>query len=751
MEEHIICKAINGWDYQNNDRIFYHDGYHYDYVTEIVSVAATANAVALTLLLTNGKQAYFNLSVVEEEKLYFEFSPLADGHEMPAFYLPISDAPRHALTVADSEHDIRLSCGNLCITLGKAPFSMQVSWGEKLFTLSGKKVSRQPITPALGMRIDGQGQIETFLSWEIKNGHHFYGLGEKFGTVEKSQTQSTSYVMDACATNATDLSYKAHPLLLSTGGYGLLLATARRTRWEVGHFCFESASVLSESALLRGYLFFGDSLKQLVQTQAEMQGKPDLPAPWTLGVWYSRCAYQNAQEVRAIKRQLDEHRLPFDVLHLDVNWGKHYWYADFWVDCCDFEWGEQNFPQPEAFFRELADEEVACSIWINPYLPPDTAIYREAHDLGYLVRTVDGGIAHIYRRNVSNIGIPDLTNPAAYAWWKAHLKTLLARGVKALKPDYADRIPENARFYNGYSGKDMHNAYIWLYAKVCYEATQEVHGTSLVWKRPGFLGSGRFAGTWSGDVESTFEGLRHTLRGGLSVGFSGECYWSSDIAGFKGQQVDPELYIRWSQVGLLCSLARYHGVSPREPWHYGQQAVEVVRRYSELRYQWLPYLLALGCEAQDTGLPLMRHLALAFEDEPFVHTIDDQFLLGDSIMVVPVLQPGQSQRHIYLPAGRWYSLHDKVWHQGQRVITQDLTLDDIPLFIREGAVIPTLTENVPHLKAFSHLPIALRIYGDRHTQSSGVLVDEQRRRYHWTLDNGTLRSDYPSPLTVAYI
>ncbi|WP_312948359.1 alpha-xylosidase [Superficieibacter sp.] len=748
MKEHIINKAINGWDYQNSDRIFYHEGYHYDYVTDATDINLKDDGVEIILTLTSGKSACLTLAALTDHNLSFEFGPLPLSHEMPAFYLPVTAQPRHALSISEESDQVQLEYGELRVTLARSPFSLQIQRGRTQFTLSGKKVSRQPVTPGLGIRIDAQGHSETYMSWESKNGQHFYGLGEKFSKVEKSQARITSYVMDACATNSTDLSYKAHPILLCDAGYGVMMATARRTHWDVGHFCFESVSVLSESALLRGYLFFGDSLKALVQIQAEMQGKPDFPAPWTLGVWYSRCAYQTAEEVLGIKHQLETHRLPFDVLHLDVNWGKHYWYKDFWVDCCDFEWGDGHFPQPEAFLSALEHDNVACSVWINPYLPPGTAIYQDALDKNYLVKTLDGGIAHVYRRNVSEIGIPDLSNPLAYSWWKEHLKTLLRRGLKALKPDYADRIPENALFHNGYSGRDMHNAYIWLYAKVCYEATQEVHGTALVWKRPGFLGCGRFAGTWSGDVESTFEGLKHTLRGGLSVGFSGECYWSSDIAGFKGQNVDPELYIRWSQVGMLCSLARYHGVSPREPWHFGQQAVDIVRRYSQLRYRWLPLLLALGSEAQDTGLPLMRHLALEFADDPFVHAIDDQFMLGENVMVIPILEPGQQQRSVYLPAGRWYSLHEKRWYDGQCVHNLDITLEDIPVFIREGAIIPTFAEDIRHLKTFNHVPIVLQGYGNI-TQGSGTLIDENRQRYHWTLNNNDLNCDYPGVVKFA--
>ncbi|WP_057914651.1 TIM-barrel domain-containing protein [Peribacillus muralis] len=749
MQEKIINKSVNGWDYQNSDRIFYKEGYFYDYAEKATQVKVHDDQVDILIQLVSGTQTVLSLSHINKEIIQFEFKATEGSFEMKPFYLQDEYYSHQTFSLIEEQEHYQFTKDNFKICVMKDPFQLVVSRnGVKVFETSLKKVSRQYITPGIGYRIDKDGVREAFLSWNLCNGENIYGLGEKFGKVEKQQSRITSYAMDACGTNTTDLAYKAHPIIMSTRGYGLLLATARRTHWDIGNFCFVSGSVLTESEVLRGYLFFGDNLKQLISKQAEIQGKPSLIDPWTLGVWYSRCSYMNKEELYEIKDKLKEYGIPFDVLNIDVHWPKNYWYGEYWVDCCDFEWGHEKFPEPESMFEELLNEGVACSVWMNPYLPPETKIYEEALKKGYLVKTLDGGIAHIKRRQVSQIGIPDLTNPEAYEWWKNHVKELLGLGIKVVKPDYTDRIPENSLFFNGFTGKDMHNAYIYLYDKACYEATEEVHGTSLVWKRPGFLGTGKFAGTWSGDVESTFEGLKNTLRGGLSVGFTGECYWSSDIAGFKGEKPSEELYIRWSQVGLLCSLARYHGTTVREPWFYGEKAIEVVRHYSQLRYSLIPYLLQAAEQAESLGLPIMRHLSIEFEEDPFVHAIDDQFLLGEHILVAPILEEGQAVRTIYLPKGRWFELNLNKWYEGNRTITLPVSIDHIPVFIKGGTIIPRFKNQLSNLKDFKYEPIELYSYGE-FVPCEGLLVSQDRKKYHYSInEHKEVSTEYPASISL---
>lgn len=739
MEEKIISKPINKWDYQNDNRIFFQDSYFYDFAEKAIAIQNNENIISIDIELVSGFETYLNLYVNDRNNLYFEFGSKIGAFEMPSNeYIDSSKDEKVKLIIKETETDFLITHEQIRVNVTKEPFQITVYDVEKLkFQTSIKKVSRQFITPGLGHRVKNDGTREAFLSWNINNGDSFYGLGEKFGNVEKSQSRITSYAMDACGTNTTDLAYKCYPMILSTSGYGMMLLTARRTCWDIGEFCYVSGTVLSESPILRGYLFFGENLKELVKNQSEIQGRPEVVSPWTLGVWYSYCSYETREEVFEVKNKLKELDIPFDVLNIDVRWGKNYWYRKFWVDCCDFEWGDEKFPNPVEMFKELWDDGIACSVWMNPYLPPGTKIYEEGKAKGYLVKTIHGGLATIQRRQVSDVGIPDLTNPEAYEWWKGYVKNLMKLGIKAIKPDYTDRIPEDALFANAYTGIDMHNMYIYLYIKACYEATQEVHGTSLVWKRPGFTGTGKYAGTWSGDVESTFEGLKMTLRGGLSVGFTGECFWSSDIGGFKGEKPSEELYIRWSQVGLLCSLARYHGTSRREPWEYGEKAINVVREYSKLRYRLMPYLMEKAVEASETGIPVMRHLALEYPNDRIARKIDDQFLLGDSVIIVPILEEGQISRDVYLPVGRWYDIHNKKIYDGNQLITVPVSLEDIPIFVKEGAVIALFTESQAHLKTFNENPIEVVLIGDVKAYQ-GVLLTEKREKIPFSIVDNNL-------------
>lgn len=754
MEEKIINKPINNWDYQDDDRIFYKHGMDYDFAeTAGEPTVDPRNVVHVPVTLVSGKECVLSIAFVNAKVVKIHFDTAVANAELPdSNYIEPAFERFIAPTVDADAKTITLTCKMTHVEIARQDFCLQAFVGAKrVFKTSTKKISRQFVTPGLGQRVHENGDRDAFLSWDIDNGDAFYGLGEKFGRVEKSQTRSVSWAMDADGSNSTDLAYKDYPVLLSTAGFGLMLATARRNKWDIGNFCYSSATVMSESPILNAYLFFGKTLKDLIGTESQIVGRPGMPAPWTLGVWYSRCAYQNRNEFLQVAKDLKAHDLPFDMLHNDVAWGKNYWYPKYWVDCCDFEWDDKDWPEPKQMYQELWDEGIGTSIWLNPYLPPNTDAYREAEQKGYLVKTTSGGVAHVTRRLVSDVGIPDLTNPNAYNWWKEHVKGLLKLGIRVIKPDYTDRIPDNALFANGYTGVDMHNMYINLYIKACYEATEEVQGTGLVWKRPGFLGTTKYPGTWSGDVESTFEGMRFTLRGALSVGFAGEVLWSSDISGFKGKDPDPELYIRWSQMGLLCSLARYHGVSPREPWYFGDKAVDVVRRYSKLRYHLAPYYLQTLYEATQTGLPVMRHLGLEYPDDRVARQTDDEFLIGSDLLVAPVLEKGATRRQVYLPAGDWYELHSGRWYTGRTVVDLPVTLDDIPVFVKAGSAIPTFKHDLPNLKHIDGEPIEFVEFGEVTGQPENFLVDDARKAHRYTIQDNQVTSDYPASFTVRKI
>ena len=214
----------------------------------------------------------------------------------------------------------------------------------------------------------------------------------------------------------------------------------------------------------------------------------------------------------------------------------------------------------------------------------------------------------------------------------------------------------------------------------------------LVWGRSGWAGSHRYPGLWGGDAESTVVGMQATLRGGLSYALSAPGFWSHDIGGFYGPELTPGLYVRWTQFGALSPLMRAHGLRPREPWAFGERALEICRDWIRLRYSLLPYLWQVAHECASAGLPLLRPLALEFGDDPVAPGIDDQYLLGADLLVVPVFDDGLEPvtRRFYVPDGQW-----RDWFTGERFtgpgyFTREVPLETIPLLVRAGAAIPVV-------------------------------------------------------------
>jgi alpha-D-xyloside xylohydrolase len=602
--------------------------------------------------------------------------------------------------------------------------------------------------PGLGFR-RSCGAAEPFFSWRICPGDRFYGLGEKFTRFEKTSTRSVIWAADACGSNTTDLSYKGIPFLLSTAGYALLLPTTYRSTWDVGAFNQMAGSVLTEDAGLELHVLLAPALKGQLAHYLDLTGRPAQPPPkWAFGLWMSRAMYYNRAEMTEARDGLGACGIPCDVLHSD-GWQPENRYHDLGVDVCNFEWGEAAWGEPEAFFADFARHDVGVSVWVNPYVSRDSAMYAEGEAHGYLVRDPRGEPARLeFDLNAAAV---DFTNPAAKAWWQGKLKALLNQGAAVCKPDYGDRIPADAVFYDGKTGREMHNLYPHLYVEAAYEATLEANGYGLVWRRPGYIGSQRYPVCWSGDTQTNWPGMAGTLRGGLSAALSGEGFWGHDIGGFAGPKPTEELYIRWAQFGLLSPLARFHGArGTREPWAYGEKAVEVVRDYARLRYSLIPYLLAVAHEAVATGMPMLRPLALEYQGDPAAEQVDDQYLLGPSLLVAPILRAGAVERWVYLPEGQWWDfaapgapLNGPAYHR------LPAPLEHMPLLAAGGSVIPRYARPPMHLKghvqqwALDVLPG--RGQGALHVPEQGFIVDVA-----WQMDErGGALEVSPAPVDLA--
>lgn len=315
-----------------------------------------------------------------------------------------------------------------------------------------------------------------------------------------------------------------------------------------------------------------------------------------------------------------ERDIPLAAFHYDC-----YWMCEFhW---CDFEWDKRFFGDIESTLKRLHE------------------------DKGYLVRKPNG---EVWQTDFwqAGMGLVDFTNPAAREWFKDKVKALLNQGVDAIKTDFGERIPRDVVWYDGSPKLSMHNWYTQLYNQAVFEAIEETYGkgNACLYARSATVGGQQQPVHWGGDCESTFNGMAQSLRAGLSLTSSGFGFWSHDIGGFEGAFPDPAVYKRWVAFGMLGFHSRLHGSTVyRVPWLFdeedekngvalvpGQTAVDVVREFTKLKLELMPYVYQLGLQPHVNGTPVMRSMFVEFPDDPACRTLDRQYMFGPSMLVAPV-------------------------------------------------------------------------------------------------------------------
>lgn len=530
------------------------------------------------------------------------------------------------------------------------------------------------------------------VSLNLDSGEPVYGLGEKFGPLNHRGQLITSWVQDALGVNA-EISYKNCPFAWSPAGWGLFVHTPGRVTHGVGYgqWSHRSYVVEVEDDALDLFLLWGDKPAEILERYTWLTGRAPRPPRWSYGVWLSRAYYRDAEEALAAARAARKKGYPCDVLTLD---------GRAWLDTetrFSFEWDPKRYPKPAEFTKELKDLDLRLCVWEYPLVSVHSPLFGELADKGWLLKQEDGQ-PYVYDWDPGPFGavltplppsgLVDFTNPEAYTWYgEAHQK-LFDDGIDVIKTDFAEQVPDDARAANGDGGSRLHNVYPLLYNRCVYEASRQRFGDdALVWGRAGWTGSQRYPIQWGGDPQGDWEGLAASIRGGLSWGMSGAPFYSHDIGGFYGGDPDPELFLRWMQAGVLMSHCRFHGIGNRDPWAFGPEAEEIVRQWLDLRYRLIPYLEGCAEEAHRTGMPVMRAMPLAFPEDRASWSFEEQYMLGDVLLVMPVLRPGGLCRG-YLPKGEWFDFWSGDAIPGGQVFERVVPLDQLPVFARSGTALP---------------------------------------------------------------
>lgn len=522
---------------------------------------------------------------------------------------------------------------------------------------------------------------------QIDVNERFYGLGERFGAfVKNGQSVVTS---NADGGTDSEQTYKNIPFLFSPfKGYGIYVDHSEPVEYEIGTHIVSKSTMAVKGQELRFDIVLGDNPKEVLSKFSKLGGDMPRVPEWSYGLWLttSFCTDYNEETVLKFIDGMDERGVPLAAFHFDCFWMKEFEWTNFKFD-------ERTFPDPEGLMKKIHERGKKICVWINPYIGQKAEVWNEAAEKGYFVKA-EGDNVWQWDRWQAGMGLVDFTNPDAYKWYQDNLQALIDMGVDSFKTDFGERIPVPEEFYETnkvtyFDGSDpemMHNYYSYLYNKCVFEILEKNFGkdNAIVFARSGEFGSGKLPVHWGGDNLANYISMAQSLRGGLSLGLSGYGYWSHDIGGFE-EGCEPDIYKRWTQFGLFSSHSRYHGnIEYKVPWLYGDEAVEVSKKFVELKNEIMPYIKEIENDVVDFGLPFMRAMFLEHPEDANVAVIDTQYFFGPKLLVSPIFN-NHNTANFYLPEGyKWLNILNDEIQEGGSWYSQEYDYKTMPLHLREG-------------------------------------------------------------------
>ncbi|MFD5311251.1 glycoside hydrolase family 31 protein [Streptomyces ardesiacus] len=444
---------------------------------------------------------------------------------------------------------------------------------------------------------------------------------------------------------------------------------------------------------------------------ASLTGAPALPPAWALGHHHARSGWGDEQELRRIVAGHQERGLPLDAVHLGLG------HADaqqvFTVD-------EERFPKLPVLAEELRREGVRLVSAVEPAVvaAPGNAVYDEGARGDAFVRDAAGAVVRGVGR-AGDVVFPDVTHARVRAWWGGLYEERLGQGFAGFRHDLdaptsfaafgEPTLPRSAR--HGLEGRggdhrEAHNVYALCVARAGYEGLRALAPDErpFVLSRSGWAGLQRYGGTWSGDAVTDWAGLRAALARVMGLGLCGVPY-SGPAVGGTGRAPSPELYLRGLQLAAHLPLFRTHAgerAGSPEPWEFGAEILGHARAVLVERRRLLPYFVTLAHLARRTGAPYVRPLWWQAPEDRTLRDCEDAFLLGDCLLVAPVLRPGADRRAVRLPRGRWYDVRTERAYEGPAQVLVDAPVERIPVFARAGAVLAVRGEDgAPELEVWA--------------------------------------------------
>ena len=539
------------------------------------------------------------------------------------------------------------------------------------------------------------------MSKSSKDGECFYGLGDKATQMNLKGKRLENFATDQYAYQKDqEPLYKVVPFYIglhNKQSYGIFFDNTFRTFFD---FCQERRNVASfwaEGGEMNYYFIYGPQMQDVVTTYTDLTGKPELPPLWVLGYHQCKWSYYPESKVKEITSKFRELKIPCDAIYLDI---------DYMEGFRCFTWNKEYFPDPKKMVAELAEDGFKTVVIIDPgiKIDKDYWVYQEALEKDYFCKRADGP----YMKGKvwpGECNFPDYTNPVVREWWAGLFKELISDiGVKGVWNDMNEpavmevpnkTFPMDVRHvYDGNpcSHRKAHNIYGTQMARATYHGVKRFTYPKrpFVITRSAYSGAQRYTSSWTGDNVATWEHLWLANIQVQRMSISGMGFTGSDIGGFA-EQPTGELYARWIQLGVFHPFCRTHSSGDhgnQEPWAFDEEVINITRKFVSLRYQLLPYLYTMFWQYIEEGIPMLKPLVYYDQEDTQTHYRNDEFIFGNQILVCPILEPNAVGRRMYIPRGEWYNYWNNELSTGGREVWIDTKFDEIPVFVKAGAIIP---------------------------------------------------------------
>lgn len=552
----------------------------------------------------------------------------------------------------------------------------------------------------------------------------YYGLGEKGGDLNKKGSYTENFNTDDPETDDDSVTYyKTIPFyvaLKEEATYGIFFDNSFRSYFDMGKEMGDRIFFGAIGGQIQYYFISGENIKEVVKNYTALTGRMEMPPLWSLGYQQCRFSYFSQEEVRELVKTFEEKDIPLDVVYLDIDYMDGFRVMTFKTP---------NFDDAAGLISDLKEKGIRTITIIDPGVKVDEEydVFKRGKEGNHFTKKLDGEM-FIGAVWPGDSAFPDFSNKDCREWWKSELKKFISEhGMDGIWNDMNEPCVFNndhktmleTCLHNSDNGviehKEFHNRYGFEMSRCSKEAQEELHpnerGFSMT--RATYAGGQRYSSVWTGDNMSLWSQMRMSISMNANLGISGFSFVGNDVSGF-GLDSSEELFIRWMEMGPFIPIFRNHSnmyTRRQEPWAFGPRAEKIAKKSIELRYELLPYIYDLYYISHKEGLPIFRPMIMEYEKDMNLLNMREQFMLGENMIVAPVLYEGERSKTVYLPKGIWFNYFTMEKLQGGKWYKLPCELDEILVFVKEGAIIPTYNKKFRNVKERPK-NILLKVFGE---------------------------------------